>query len=236
MPAPEAPFSRIKTRGKITIDGLSGTGLILHTGSESLLPSYNEFRFSGKTPLPRAGAYSLTNDFDINTGILLTDKRWIAIPDVDSSSVYFFWATKPFSTIEFSTSEGESLDCGGSSVSADSIVDGKDSASNAYLQLDGGNSTYNVFLTQLKLSSVNGVIYYGIFKYSDLSKDSNSDSIPDYLDSSLKRSLVKFLYTYSAINKLSIDNGSSLATNTLLLDGGESSETENILLIDGGNS
>lgn len=51
-------------------------------------------------------------------------------------------------------------------------------------------------ITQLVLYPGNGLIYHGRVTYSDLSRDTNSDLIPDFLDGSLPGSVTAFLQSY----------------------------------------
>ena len=55
-------------------------------------------------------------------------------------------------------------------------------------------------ITQLILYPGNGLIYHGQITYSDLTRDSNSDLIPDFLDSSVPGSLSKFLQPYDTVD------------------------------------
>jgi hypothetical protein len=54
-------------------------------------------------------------------------------------------------------------------------------------------------ITQLILYPGNGLIYHGQITFSDLTRDSNSDLIPDFLDSSVG-SLSKFLQSYATVD------------------------------------
>lgn len=55
-------------------------------------------------------------------------------------------------------------------------------------------------ITQLILYPGNGLIYHGQITFSDLTRDSNSDLIPDFLDSSVPGSLSKFLQPYTTVD------------------------------------
>ncbi len=57
-------------------------------------------------------------------------------------------------------------------------------------------------ITQLILYPGNGLIYHGQITFSDLTRDSNSDLIPDFLDSSVPGSLSKFLQPYATVDSL----------------------------------
>ena len=54
----------------------------------------------------------------------------------------------------------------------------------------------NGMITQLILYPGNGRIYYGRINYPDLTLDSNSNGIPDFLEAAMPGSLTKFLQTY----------------------------------------
>ncbi len=164
LPIPGAPFSRIKTFGDIVID-FSGTKstLALQTGHPDLLPKYNEYTLQAAHTLPAAGTYSLTNDYDPNTGILNIQRNWIAVYDSASSLVDFFLPTYKPTKLQFTVNSSGSI-------------------------------------TQLVLNSRNGSIYHGQQVYSNLTRDSNSDGIPDVLDPVMPGSLSKFLKSYVAID------------------------------------
>lgn len=51
-------------------------------------------------------------------------------------------------------------------------------------------------ITSLTLYPGNGNIYHGRIIYSDLTRDSNSSGIPDFLDSSIPGSITTFLQSY----------------------------------------
>lgn len=53
-------------------------------------------------------------------------------------------------------------------------------------------------ITRLMLYPGNGLIYHGRITYSDLTRDYNSDLIPDFLDINKIGSLTRFLQSYSA--------------------------------------
>jgi hypothetical protein len=55
-------------------------------------------------------------------------------------------------------------------------------------------------ITQLILYPGNGLIYHGQIHFSDLTRDTNSDFIPDFLDTSVLGSLTKFLQSYSTVD------------------------------------
>lgn len=55
-------------------------------------------------------------------------------------------------------------------------------------------------ITQLVLYPGNGLIYWGMIHYSDLTADSNSDLIPDFLDPNIIGSLTKFLLSHSTVS------------------------------------
>jgi hypothetical protein len=163
LPAPSAPFTRIKAVGDITIDGLNADTLVLQTGHPDLLPKYNEYTLDTDHVLPAAGAYSLTNDYDPNTGIRNLRRNWIVVFDSTSSKVDFYLQTYRPEKLQFTVNSS-----------------GK--------------------ITQLVLNSRNGVIYHGQLIYSDLTRDSNSDLVPDVLDPSVLGSVPNFIKSYTSID------------------------------------
>lgn len=70
-------------------------------------------------------------------------------------------------------------------------------------------------ITQLILYPGNGLIYWGRVHYSDLTRDSNSDLIPDVLDPSIVGSVTNFLKAYSTAD------GTPGAKQLLTADGKE---------------
>lgn len=55
-------------------------------------------------------------------------------------------------------------------------------------------------IAQLVLYPGNGLVYHGRITYPDLTSDSNSDSIPDFLDVNVNGSVPKFLQSYSTVD------------------------------------
>jgi hypothetical protein len=163
LPTPAAPFNRIKAFGDITIDGLNADTLVLQTGHPDLLQKYNEYTLDADHTLPAAGTYTLTNDYEPDTGIRNLQRNWIAVYDSTSSKVDFFLQTYRPEKLQFTVN-----------------LSGK--------------------ITQMVLNSRNGVIYHGQLTYSDLTRDSNSDLIPDVLDSSVSGSLPNFIKPYTSID------------------------------------
>jgi len=51
-------------------------------------------------------------------------------------------------------------------------------------------------ITSLTLGVRNGLLYHGQIVYPDLTKDSNSNGIPDFLEAAMPGSITKFLQTY----------------------------------------
>jgi hypothetical protein len=163
LPTPSAPFNRIKAFGDITIDGLNANTLVLQTGHPDLLQKYNEYTLDTDHILPAAGTYSLTYDYDLNTGIRNLRRNWIAVFDSTSSKVDFYLQTYRPEKLQFTVNSS-----------------GK--------------------ITQLVLNSRNGVIYHGQLIYSDLTRDSNSDLVPDVLDPSVLGSVPNFIKSYTSID------------------------------------
>jgi len=101
LPTPGAPFQRIKAFGDITIDGLAANTLVLQTGHPDILPKYNEYTLDADHILPTAGTYSLTNDYNVDTGILNSQRNWIAVYDSTSSKIDFFLQTSRPEKLQF---------------------------------------------------------------------------------------------------------------------------------------
>lgn len=163
LQTPCAPFQRIKAFGDITIDGLAANTLVLQTGHPDILPKYNEYTLDADHVLPAAGTYPLTNDYNVDTGILNLQRNWIAVYDSTSSKMDFFLQTYRPEKLQFTVNSS-----------------GK--------------------ITQLVLNSRNGIIYHGQLIYSDLTRDSDSDLIPDVLDSNVLGSLPNFIKSHTSID------------------------------------
>ena len=83
-------------------------------------------------------------------------------------------------------------------------------------------------ITQLILNTRNGVIYHKQFFYSDLTRDSNSDDIPDVFDSSVPESLPNFLKVFTSIDGTP---GTKTILKIVLLSNGKKIQTSNGLTI-----
>lgn len=187
LPAPSAPFNRIKAFGDITIDGLNADTSVLQTGHPDILSKYNEYTLDADHDLPAAGVYSLNYDYDLNTGIRNLQRNWIAVYDSASSKVDFFLQTYRPEKLQFTVNSS-----------------GK--------------------ITQIVLNSRNGVIYHGQLIYSDLTRDSNTDLIPDVLDSSVSGSLPNFIKSYTSLD-------GTPGVELVLLSSGNEIQTSNGLTI-----
>lgn len=183
LPSPLSPFSRIKMFGDITIDGLNADTLVLQTGHPDLLKRYNEYTLDADHVLPSAGTYSLTNDYDVDTGIRNLERNWIALYDSTSSIVDFYLQTYRPEKLQFTVNSS-----------------GK--------------------ITQIVLNSRNGIIYHGQSIYSDLTRDSDSDLIPDVLDSNASGSLPNFIKSHTSID-------GTPGTKVVLLSSGNEIQTSN---------
>jgi len=75
-------------------------------------------------------------------------------------------------------------------------------------------------ITKIVMNSRNGVIYHGQFYYSNLTRDSDSDLIPDVLDSSVTGSLPNFIKSHTSID-------GTPGTKVLLLSSGNEIQTSN---------
>ena len=183
LPSPSAPFNRIKAFGDITIDGLDADTLVLQTGHPDILPKYNEYTLDADHVLPAAGTYSLTNDYDVDTGIRNLQRNWIVLYDSTSSIVDFYLQTYRPEKLQFTVNSS-----------------GK--------------------ITQIVLNSRNGVIYHGQLIYSNLTRDTDSDLIPDVLDTNIPGSLTNFIKHH-----ISIDG--TPGTKLVLLSSGNEIQTSN---------
>lgn len=183
LPSPLSPFNRIKMFGDITIDDLDADTLVLQTGHPDLLKRYNEYTLDADHVLPTAGTYSLTNDYDVDTGIRNLERNWIALYDSTSSIVDFYLQTYRPEKLQFTVNSS-----------------GK--------------------ITQIVLNSRNGVIYHGQLIYSNLTRDTDSDLIPDVLDTNIPGSLTNFIKHH-----ISIDG--TPGTKLVLLSSGNEIQTSN---------
>lgn len=139
------PFKKLKINGEsITLEGTWDT-IALFTGHPDVLPQYNEYTLLNTHVLPTEGTYSLTDDYDINTGLKNINNNLIILYNSSYNKITFFMFTYHPTELQFSV---------GSS----------------------GN------ITQLVLYPGNGVIYHGQTTYSDLTRDSNNNGIPDCID------------------------------------------------------
>lgn len=89
-------------------------------------------------------------------------------------------------------------------------------------------------LTQLVLNPRNGVIYHGQLIYSDLTRDSDSDLIPDILDDNVSGSLPSFLRSHISIDRKTLNGGHAMSTPGFVVDGGSTSSGTARVIIDGG--
>ncbi|MDD4521712.1 MAG: hypothetical protein PHW84_02005 [Methanosarcina sp.] len=76
------------------------------------------------------------------------------------------------------------------------------------------------YISQLILNSRNGIIYHGQLIYSNLTRDTNADGIPDVLDPNVIGSLPYFLKPYTSID-------GTVGAEVLLLSGGQEIVTSN---------
>ena len=83
-------------------------------------------------------------------------------------------------------------------------------------------------ITQIVLDSRNGVISHGQFIYSNLTRDSNSDNIPDVLDQNVPGSLPNFLKPYTSIDGTP---GTKTILKIVLLSNSNKIQTSNGLTI-----
>jgi len=79
-------------------------------------------------------------------------------------------------------------------------------------------------ITQIVLNSRNGVIYHGQLIYSDLTRDTDSDLIPDVFDLDVQGSLPHFLKSHTSID-------GTPGTKLVLLSTGNEIQTSNGLTL-----
>ncbi|MEN6293607.1 MAG: hypothetical protein ABFD07_16530 [Methanobacterium sp.] len=89
-------------------------------------------------------------------------------------------------------------------------------------------------LIQLVLNTRNGVIYHGQLIYSDLTRDSDSDLIPDVLDVDAPGSLPNFIKTHISIDRKNLNGGYAMSTPVYGVDGGSATSVTARITIDGG--
>ena len=186
---PPIPFKRLKVTpgGSITID-CSAKNIIIPTGHPYLLPKYNEYCI-GRATQP-SGTYTFTNDFNSNTGLKNLIYPWIALYDPQDTEIDFYLFSYSPQKLEYTVKDFYS------ETGAFLTSDLKE-----FITAD--QKTYSVkfydqYITQLKLFPGNGIIYHGRLTYADLTRESNSDLIPDFLDINKIGSLTRFLQSYSA--------------------------------------
>lgn len=166
--APNAPFEPVSIRGESVTIETRGKILVLPTGNPNILPNFNEYTLSRSDELQNVGTYTLTV-----TELQHLIKPWIALYDPEKTTVDFFLFThKPkklqykisnvvINSAQFQTADGVNF------VTADEtnfLVNATDK-----------------YITQLILFPGNGLIYYGQIAHCDLTRDTDSDLIPDIL-------------------------------------------------------
>ena len=183
---PPIPFKRLKVTpgGSITID-CSAKNIIIPTGNPNVLPNFNEYTLSRSDELPNVGTYTLTV-----TELQHLIKPWIALYDPQDTEIDFYLFSYSPQKLEYTVKDFYS------ETGAFLTSDLKE-----FITAD--QKTYSVkfydqYITQLKLFPGNGIIYHGRLTYADLTRDSNSDLIPDFLDINKIGSLTRFLQSYSA--------------------------------------
>jgi hypothetical protein len=186
--APSAPFEPVSIIGESVTVETKGKILVLPTGHPYLLPLYNEYCI-GRATQP-SGTYTFTNDFNSNTGLKNLIYPWIALYDPQDTEIDFYLFSYSPQKLEYTVKDFYS------ETGAFLTSDLKE-----FITAD--QKTYSVkfydqYITQLKLFPGNGIIYHGRLTYADLTRESNSDLIPDFLDINKIGSLTRFLQSYSA--------------------------------------
>lgn len=98
LPRPSAPFERLEIQGEsITID-VSGKVLVIPTGNQNVLPSFNEFSINRVFP---AGTYSFTDDYNSETGLQNLQYMWVAVYNPNSTTCDFFLFTQIPKNLQF---------------------------------------------------------------------------------------------------------------------------------------
>ena len=164
MSTPSAPFEPLHIRGdSITLE-TDGKVLVLPTGNPDILMDYNEYTLVGRT-LPANGTYTIESDMQY----LISP--WIALYDPTKTEVDFFLFTYKPSKLQYVVSDV--VINSAQFQTADEIN---------FTTEDEYNFLVNVtdkYITQLILYQGNGLIYHGQITHPDLTRDTDSDLIPD---------------------------------------------------------
>jgi len=165
---PSAPFKRIDPQGEsITIE-TEGKVLVIPTGNHDILSNLNEYTLSRSRDVLEIGTYTLT-DAELQYMI----KPWIALYDPAKTVLNFFLFTHKPKKLQYKISNV--VINSAQFQTADGVN---------FVTADETNFLVNVtdkYITQLILFPGNGLIYYGQITHCDLTRDTDSDLIPDIL-------------------------------------------------------
>ena len=168
LPTPSAPFSPVYVHGEsITIE-TEGKTLVIPTGNHDILSNLNEYTLSRSGEVLEIGTYTLT-DAELQYMI----KPWIALYDPAKTVLNFFLFTHKPKKLQYKISNV--VINSAQFQTADGVN---------FVTADETNFLVNVtdkYITQLILFPGNGLIYYGQITHCDLTRDTDSDLIPDIL-------------------------------------------------------
>lgn len=168
LPKPSAPFSPVPLRGESVTIETEGKTLVIPTGNHDILSNLNEYTLSRSGEVLEIGTYTLT-DAELQHLI----KPWIALYDPEKTTVDFFLFTHKPKKLQYIVSDV--VTGTGQFQTADGVN---------FVTADETNFLVNVtdkYITQLILFPGNGLIYYGQITHCDLTRDTDSDLIPDIL-------------------------------------------------------
>ncbi|NLD20854.1 MAG: hypothetical protein GX663_11565 [Clostridiales bacterium] len=174
LPKPSAPFSPVPLRGESVTIETEGKTLVIPTGNHDILSNLNEYTLSRSGEVLEIGTYTLT-DAELQYMI----KPWIALYDPAKTVLNFFLFTHKPKKLQYKISNV--VINSAQFQTADGVN---------FVTADETNFLVNVtdkYITQLILFPGNGLIYYGQITHCDLTRDTNSDSIPDCIGCGEKR-------------------------------------------------
>jgi hypothetical protein len=168
LPTPSAPFSPVPLRGESVTIETEGKTLVIPTGNHDILSNLNEYTLSRSGEVLEIGTYTLT-DAELQYMI----KPWIALYDPAKTVLNFFLFTHKPKKLQYKISNV--VINSAQFQTADGVN---------FVTADETNFLVNVtdkYITQLILFPGNGLIYYGQITHCDLTRDTDSDLIPDIL-------------------------------------------------------
>lgn len=168
LKTPSAPFSPVPIRGESVTIETEGKTLVIPTGNHDILSNLNEYTLSRSGEVLEIGTYTLT-DAELQYMI----KPWIALYDPAKTVLNFFLFTHKPKKLQYKISNV--VINSAQFQTADGVN---------FVTADETNFLVNVtdkYITQLILFPGNGLIYYGQITHCDLTRDTDSDLIPDIL-------------------------------------------------------